>query len=107
MYFERVICELVLTCEWGMMLLCSVCVWGGGGVVVCKHDTAVCHVYMCLVHTQVDALSAFGGVLSIIPYMVIPLNTSNCGPTQGSFSIKKQVAKTSNHPSCSSSSPSH
>ena len=74
---------------------------------VCKHDTAVCHVYMCLVHTQVDALSAFGGVLSIIPYMVIPLNTSNCGPTQGSFSIKKQVAKTSNHPSCSSSSPSH
>ncbi|KAL5489437.1 hypothetical protein EMCRGX_G018529 [Ephydatia muelleri] len=31
---------------------------------------------------RVDALSAFGGVLSIIPYTVIPLNTSNCGPTQ-------------------------
>ena len=67
----------------------------------------LCVTSICVLCTQVDALSAFGGVLSIIPYTVIPLNTSNCGPTQGSFSLKKKVAKTSNHPSCSSCSPSH
>eukprot|EP00731_Ephydatia_muelleri_P020062 Em0012g887a len=40
------------------------------------------HTVDTVLYLPVDALSAFGGVLSIIPYTVIPLNTSNCGPTQ-------------------------